>query len=80
MWKYCSVRLQPFALAIDEYLDDSNPLILVSGSLQVSFSTVSLFKPYEDLMLTCLTSLDYGEKLCPPQSTVFEPYRHFLID
>ncbi|KAH9813458.1 hypothetical protein DFH28DRAFT_896569 [Melampsora americana] len=32
LWKYCTVRTQGFALALDEFLDASNVLILAEGS------------------------------------------------
>lgn len=41
-WKYCAHRVQPFAEALDEYLDAFNPLILAQGSNQVgNFTMVS---------------------------------------
>lgn len=31
LWKYCSVRTEGFALALDEFLDVSNPLLLTKS-------------------------------------------------
>jgi hypothetical protein len=37
LWKYCSVRFEPFAQALDEFLDDGNPLFLNKEGDKVSF-------------------------------------------
>lgn len=34
LWKYCTMRLEPFVEAVEEYLDPRSPLVLVSGSDQ----------------------------------------------
>ncbi|KAH9816908.1 hypothetical protein DFH28DRAFT_890429, partial [Melampsora americana] len=36
LWKFCTVRAQGFALAVDEFLDPACPLMLVKKSKQVS--------------------------------------------
>lgn len=35
LWKYCGIRMQGFCLALDEYLDAKNPLMLTTRSLRV---------------------------------------------
>lgn len=42
LWKHCSVRLQGFALALDEFLDGKNGLMMSSRSLRVRTSEVEL--------------------------------------
>lgn len=36
LWKYCALGIEPFANAIDEFLDAASPLMVVDGSNEVS--------------------------------------------
>lgn len=36
LWKFCAIRVEPFARALDMFLDDNNPLLLSSKSMRVS--------------------------------------------
>lgn len=38
IWKHCSIRFQPFAYALDAFLDPHNPMILGKGSTKVNYA------------------------------------------
>lgn len=42
-WKHGGVALQPFSTALDEFLDEASPILLVKGSDEVGTSS-SLYK------------------------------------
>lgn len=77
LWKYCTVRTQGFALALDESLDASNPLILVDETNEPRLwrRTMSLaidayrhmMRMEEELAIRALllTSLQLLAQICP---------------
>lgn len=44
-WEHCSIRFQPFAFALDAFLDPHNPLILAQGSSKVRKCSHAIFEP-----------------------------------
>ncbi|KAH9808499.1 hypothetical protein DFH28DRAFT_935864 [Melampsora americana] len=78
LWKYCTVQTQGFTLALDEFLDPANPLILTKSN-QASESIISIeyskskFNPSDVLWL-----LLQPQRWQKTFSSAIDAYQHML--
>ncbi|KAH9809035.1 hypothetical protein DFH28DRAFT_1086991 [Melampsora americana] len=67
LWKYCTVRTHGFTLALDEFLDPANPLILTKSNQATIDAYRHMLQKEKDLALCALslTPLDQLAMNCP---------------